>query len=88
MRTMTMTEFNQAPSKAARYADVEDVVIERYGQPTYRLTRIVSAPLTIKAALETGLATPPQSLDTAGGLPVFDTASDAIGLALAERDAR
>ncbi len=58
MKTISLTEFNQNPSKAARLADTDDVVVLRRGQPAYRLTRIEPAGDPIDELLQTGALSP------------------------------
>ena len=88
MVTMTLTEFNQRRSAALRYADTEDVLIQREGVPAYRLTRIVAPPRTLAAEIEAGRATPPRQ----NGLPmrerrVWNAGIDMVSAAIAEREA-
>ena len=57
---MSLTDFNQNPSRAARLADSGDVIILRRGKPAYRLSRIVPSPSQNRIAelLDAGLLAP------------------------------
>ncbi|MCL2788935.1 MAG: hypothetical protein FWD59_10685 [Micrococcales bacterium] len=56
MATMTVTELNRNISAALRLADREDLVIERGGRPTYKVTRIPQDD-PVERAVEAGRAT-------------------------------
>ncbi|MCL2423303.1 MAG: type II toxin-antitoxin system Phd/YefM family antitoxin [Micrococcales bacterium] len=65
MRTLTLTEFNQNPSRATRLADEGDVVILRRGAATYRLVRIHDEPGDpVERLLATGFLSPPRAVHT------------------------
>ena len=88
MVTMTLTEFNQRRSAALRYADTEDVLIQREGVPAYRLTRITAPPRTIAAEIEAGRMRPPlRDVPPTHELPVWETDVDLVAVAIAEREA-
>ena len=58
---MTLTEFNQQPSRASRIAeDGEDVIITRRGQGVLLLSRLNAQPSTIEIAIREGWAEPPK----------------------------
>ncbi|MCL2468259.1 MAG: type II toxin-antitoxin system Phd/YefM family antitoxin [Micrococcales bacterium] len=62
MRTLTLTEFNQNPSRATRLADEGDVVILRRGAAAYRLVRIADEPSDpVEQLLATGFLSPPRA---------------------------
>ena len=58
---MTLTEFNQAPSKASSLAEAgEDVIITRRGEGVLLLAKVGKAPNGIEKAIRDGWATPPK----------------------------
>jgi hypothetical protein len=62
MKTITLTEFNQNPSRATRLADEDEVLILRRGTAAYRLRRVQGEPADPVAALiQTGILTPPRA---------------------------
>ena len=59
---MTLTEFNQNPSRATRLARHEDVVVTDHGVPTFEL-RLVAPPRTrIDELRRAGLISPARSV--------------------------
>lgn len=84
MKTISLTEFNQNPSRATRLADTEDVVVLRRGVATYRLQRIREATADpVEQFIQAGLLTPPRTAGKArhGRLRVAPTEVD-LGSAL------
>jgi len=61
VKTITLTEFNQNPSRATRLADEDDVLVLRRGTAAYRLTKVAAATDPIAALVTAGLAVPPRS---------------------------
>jgi len=62
VKTLTLTEFNQNPSRATRLADEDDVVILRRGAAAYRLVRVHDEPVDpVERLLATGFLTPPRA---------------------------
>lgn len=61
-RTITLTEFNQNPSRATRLADTEadGVVVLRRGTAAYRLVAVEAPADPIDALVQAGLASPPR----------------------------
>lgn len=83
MKTLTLTEFNQNPSRATRLADDDEVLILRRGLPAYRLVRAVdeSGGDPVEALLASGLLSPARGARRAGGRRVARTEHD-LGAAL------
>jgi hypothetical protein len=62
VKTLTLTEFNQNPSRATRLADEDDVVILRRGAAAYRLVRVQDEPADpVERLLATGFLAPPRA---------------------------
>lgn len=62
MRAITLTEFNQNPSRATRLADEGDLLILRRGTAAYRLSRVHDEPADpVEALIHTGVLTLPRS---------------------------
>jgi antitoxin (DNA-binding transcriptional repressor) of toxin-antitoxin stability system len=59
MATVTLTEYNQRPSRIARLARHEDVVITDRGQPVLRLSRIDQPPSRRDALIASGVISRP-----------------------------
>ena len=56
---MTLTEFNQNPSRATRLADTDEVVVLRRGVAAYRLERVREQPGDpVEALVQAGLLAP------------------------------
>ena len=62
MRSITLTELNQNPSRATRLADHGEVIVLRRGRAAYRITRIESSGDPLDELVATGLARPPRSV--------------------------
>lgn len=54
--SITLTEFNQNPSRATRLADRGEVIVMRRGRAAYRITKIESSGDPLDELLATGLA--------------------------------
>lgn len=61
MSSISLTEFNQNPSRATRLADRGEVIVLRRGRPAYRITRIVSATDPLDELVTGGLVRPPRN---------------------------
>lgn len=62
MKTITLTEFNQNPSRATRLADDDEVLILRRGTAAYRLNRVHDKPTDpVEALVQTGILSPPRA---------------------------
>ena len=59
MATVTLTEYNQRPSRVARLARHEDVIITDRGQAVLRLSRIGPSSSRRAALIESGVITRP-----------------------------
>ena len=56
---MTLTEFNQNPSRATQMADTDEVVVLRRGVAAYRLERVCEQPGDpVEALVKAGLLAP------------------------------
>lgn len=82
MSSISLTEFNQNPSRAARLADRGEVIVLRRGRPAYRITRIVSVTDPLDELVASGLARPPRS-PTRTSPRRFPTVTTAVDLASA-----
>jgi hypothetical protein len=62
VKTITLTEFNQNPSRATRLADTDDVLVLRRGVVAYRLQRVHEEPGDdpVEALVQAGLLSPPR----------------------------
>jgi hypothetical protein len=59
MKTITLTEFNQNPSRATRLADSGEVIVLRRGVAAYRLERVDEQPSDpVEALVQAGLLAP------------------------------
>ena len=58
MGTMTLTEFNQNPSRATNLARAEDLTITDRGNPTFMLTAVAKPESRIDALRRAGLIRP------------------------------
>ena len=58
MATASLTELNRRPSHVTRLAEREDVVIERYGRPYLKISRIDSDLDPLDAMIAAGLVRP------------------------------
>ncbi|GAB3919145.1 hypothetical protein GCM10011575_29520 [Microlunatus endophyticus] len=87
MQTITLTDFNQNPSRATRLADDDEVLILRRGTAAYRLVRVEGNQSDPVAALvQTGILTPPRAT-TRKRVRRTATASSDLGATLeADRD--
>lgn len=62
MKTISLTEFNQNPSRATRLADEDEVIIMRRGTAAYRLVRVADEPTDpVETLVRAGLLTPPRN---------------------------
>lgn len=62
MTTMSLTEFNQNPSRATKLADEGEVVILRRGVPAYRLQRAnAGSDDPVEALVMSGVLAPPRA---------------------------
>lgn len=59
MKTISLTEFNQNPSRATKLADAEDVLVLRRGVAAYRLVRVRDeSDDPVEALIRAGVLTP------------------------------
>lgn len=87
MRTMTLTEFNQNPSRATRLADEGDVLILRRGTVAYRLSRVQEDQADpLDALLQAGVVTPPRVAARPDARRTAETAADLGAVLDADRD--
>lgn len=87
MRTITLTEFKQNPSRATRLADEDDVLILRRGTAAYRLSRVRGDQEDPVAALvQTGILTPPRATTRKGARRTANVSSDVGAMLEADRD--
>ena len=56
---MTMTEFNRNPSRAARLARTEAVIITDHGVPSLRIDSLLPMENPLDRLVKAGRATPP-----------------------------
>lgn len=88
MKTISLTEFNQNPSRATRLADEDEVIIMRRGSAAYRLVRIADEPTDpVEALVRAGLLAPPRNARRATERRTASTTAD-VGAALDEDRAR
>lgn len=88
MRTISLTEFNQNPSRATRLADEDEVIIMRRGTAAYRLVRVADEPADpVEALVRAGLLAPPRNAGRTSGRRHASTTVD-LGAALDEDRAR
>jgi len=87
VKTITLTEFNQNPSRATRLADTDDVLVLRRGMAAYRLQRVREPTDPVEALIQTGLLTPRrrQGEPRRGPLPVAHADIDLGAMLEAER---
>ncbi|MDR1442526.1 MAG: hypothetical protein LBJ02_09125 [Bifidobacteriaceae bacterium] len=88
MATITLTEFNQNPSRATRLADLGEVIVLRRGVAAYRFERIPErAGDRLEALVQAGLAARPRRAagPRSGPLPVARAGVDLGGLLEADR---
>lgn len=78
MKTVSMTEFNQRPSRVARLAADADVIVLRRGKPVLKITHVgqdePDDPLD--ALIRSGLVRPPRSGSREQPLPSIRTDVD------------
>lgn len=87
MQTITLTDFNQNPSRATRLADEDEVLILRRGSAAYRLVRVTEEQTDPVAALvQTGILTPPRSTTGRGPRRTAATSSDLAAMLEADRE--
>lgn len=87
MKTITLTDFNQNPSRATRLADEDEVLILRRGSAAYRLVRVTEEQTDPVAALvQTGILTPPRSTAGRGPRRTAATSSDLAAMLEADRE--
>ena len=79
--TVTMTEFNQNPSRVAKLAARDDVIVMRRGWPELRISRVTQSQNPLAELYESGLATPPRNGGKRGPLKTYNTDID-LGAAL------
>jgi antitoxin (DNA-binding transcriptional repressor) of toxin-antitoxin stability system len=65
MASVTLTEYNQRPSRVARLARYEDVIITDRGEPVLRLSRIDKPPSWRDALITAGVISRPATRRTA-----------------------
>ncbi|MDR2703727.1 MAG: hypothetical protein LBB58_05250 [Cellulomonadaceae bacterium] len=93
MATMTLTEFNQNPSRATRLADDGELLVLRRGEIAYRLTKAEPRePLRalhpiLQQLISNGQATLPTNLDGTQGLQYsgIDAGFDSTAALLEDR---
>ncbi|QAY69277.1 hypothetical protein [Xylanimonas protaetiae] len=84
--TLSLTEFNQNPSRATRLADDGEVIVLRRGAAAYRLTKVEHPEDPIDALIQSGLATPPRKAAKVTRFKHTATDQDAGALLDADRD--
>ncbi|MDR1999165.1 MAG: hypothetical protein LBQ06_04385 [Frankiaceae bacterium] len=77
MATVTLTEYNQRPSRVARLARYEDVIITDRGQPVLRLSRIEQPPSRRDALIASGVISRPARRRAGEPLPRPSTPPEA-----------
>ena len=85
MATVTLTEYNQRPSRVARLARHEDVIITDRGQAVLRLSRIGPPSSRRAALLASGVITRPAR--RRGPLPRSSTPQDVARSVIEEWEA-
>lgn len=89
MKIISLTEFNQNPSRATRLADEDEVLIMRRGTAAYRLVRVQDEPSDpIEALVRAGVLTPPRSSVRRSGHTAASTSADVGALLDEDRDRR
>jgi len=84
---MTLTEFNQNPSRATRLAEREPVTILRRGRAALRLEQIsVKSTDPVQALIDAGLATPRRRQGVPPKLQTITTDIDLVGMLEADRN--
>lgn len=87
MKTITLTDFNQNPSRATRLADEDDVLILRRGTAAYRLSRVRDNQADPVAALvQTGILTPPSATSRKAARRTASASSDLGAMLEADRE--
>lgn len=84
MKTISLTEFNQNPSRATKLADVEEVIVLRRGVAAYRLVRVDDeSDDPVEALMRTGVLVPArrEGKSRSGALRVATADAD-LGAAL------
>lgn len=86
MKTLSLTEFNQNPSRATRLADEDEVLVLRRGVAAYRLVRVDPPEDPVDALVQAGLATPAKASATRAPLPRVRTDLDVTAILDADRN--
>lgn len=83
MKSITLTELNQNPSRATRLADNDEVIVMRRGRAAYRITKIESSGDPLDELVAAGLARPARSTSARSNrsFPTLRTDDD-LGAAL------
>lgn len=84
--TLSLTEFNQNPSRATRLADEGEVIVLRRGVAAYRLTRVDHPEDPIDALIQSGRASPPRKTTRVTRFRHVVTGQDAAAMLDADRD--
>ncbi|WP_454132529.1 type II toxin-antitoxin system Phd/YefM family antitoxin [Microbacterium lacticum] len=62
MKTVSMTEYNQHPSRVARAVEAEgEVVVMRRGRPVLRIVRVDDTSDPVEAMIAAGVLTAPRA---------------------------
>ena len=89
MKTITLTEFNQNPSRATRMAETDDVLVLRRGVAAYRLERVRSESSDpVEGMVEAGLLSSRRRVEARRGrrFPVATSSTDLGALLDDDRD--
>lgn len=87
MKTITLTDFNQNPSRATRLADEDEVLILRRGSAAYRLVRVHEEEADpVSALVQTGILAPPRASGDRSSRRTAVTSSDLGAMLEADRE--